>query len=107
LKEINSIQLKDTFKSLFSESNENDAQLNNNSSTRFNQETINLYDDYAQNHSVQEIGFHRTFTDYFKQNRDATIGRYVVQTNKILTTLDKLISIDLTFYDDEIKRDSK
>jgi hypothetical protein len=37
--------------------------------------------------------------------RDQTIGRYVVQTNKLLITLDKLITFDSSFFNDEAKRD--
>ena len=37
--------------------------------------------------------------------RDQTIGRYVIQMNKLLITLDRLITIDLNHINDEAKRD--
>jgi hypothetical protein len=53
----------------------------------------------------QTAGLHRSHTNEFKKMRDNTIGRYVVQTNKLLIALDKLVSIDLHVYFDESKRD--
>ena len=44
-------------------------------------------------------------TSEFKKFRDNTIGRYVVQTNKLLITLDKLISIDPELFKDDAKRE--
>ncbi len=57
--------------------------------------------------SNQNPGLHTSHTNEFKKMRDNTIGRYVVQTNKLLITLDKLVSIDLHAHSDESKRDSK
>ncbi len=44
-------------------------------------------------------------TSEFKRLRDNTIGRYVIQTNKLLITLDKLTSVDLSSNENE--RDGK
>lgn len=44
-------------------------------------------------------------TSEFKRFRDNTIGRYVIQTNKLLITLDKLTSVDLNTNENE--RDGK
>lgn len=57
--------------------------------------------------SNQEDGFFKSYTDEFKKIRDNTIGRYVIQTNKLLITLDKMISIDPTILSDDSKRESK
>jgi rabenosyn-5 len=54
----------------------------------------------------QSDGYFHSHTIEFKKIRDNTIGRYVVQTNKLLITLDKLISVDLNVFNDENKRDS-
>jgi hypothetical protein len=70
-----------------------DHSTNSSQNTQFNI----VLDDY------QEIGVYRSFTNEFKNHRDNTIGRYVIQTNKLLTTLDKLISHDVTLKD-EFKR---
>lgn len=52
-------------------------------------------------------GYFNSHTSEFKKLRDNTIGRYVVQTNKLLITLDKLISIDLELFNDDTKRECK
>lgn len=53
----------------------------------------------------QREGKWRNHTSDFKKFRDNTIGRYVVQTNKLLITLDKLISIDDEMFYDDAKRE--
>lgn len=53
----------------------------------------------------QSNGHVESHTEFFKKARDLSVGRYVVQTNKLLITLDKLISIDIDAYADEHKRD--
>ena len=55
--------------------------------------------------SNQQDGVFTSHTNLFKQTRDNIIGRQVVQTNKLLITLDKLVSIDLAIYNDDSKRD--
>jgi hypothetical protein len=55
----------------------------------------------------QSDGYFNSHTSEFKKLRDNTIGRYVVQTNKLLITLDKLISIDLELFNDDAKRECK
>ncbi len=55
--------------------------------------------------SNQSIGCFQSHTAYFKQTRDHTVGRYVIQTNKLLITLDKLVSIDSSIYSDDTKRE--
>ncbi|CAH1784686.1 unnamed protein product [Owenia fusiformis] len=42
----------------------------------------------------QELGITRSHTDYMKRIRDARIDRFVVETNKLLIRLDKLIGPD-------------
>lgn len=56
--------------------------------------------------SDQQEGRYVNHTNEFKKMRDNTIGRYVVQTNKLLITLDKLISIDDELFEDDSKRES-
>ena len=56
--------------------------------------------------SNQHEGYFKSHTSEFKKLRDSTIGRYVVQSNKLLITLDKLITIDLSVFSDENKRDT-
>lgn len=55
----------------------------------------------------QQEGCFRSYTNEFRKLRDNSIGRYVVQTNKLLITLDKLISIDLSVLNSENDRESK
>lgn len=55
----------------------------------------------------QANGCFNLHTSYFKQIRDQTVGRYVIQTNKLLITLDKLITIDFNILTDETKREGK
>lgn len=55
--------------------------------------------------SEQRDGRWVDHTSEFKKFRDNTIGRYVVQTNKLLITLDKLISIDPELFKDDAKRE--
>ncbi len=55
----------------------------------------------------QHKGLINSHTVYFKQTRDQTIGRYVIQINKILITLDRLITFDLALMNSEAKRDGK
>lgn len=47
------------------------------------------YDPAYQEH--QDIGSTKSHTDYFKQIRSSRIDRYVVETNKLLIRLDKLV----------------
>ena len=42
----------------------------------------------------QEVGASRSHTDAFKKVRDQRIDRFVVETNKLLIRLDKLIAND-------------
>lgn len=56
--------------------------------------------------SEQRDGACTNYTNEFKKFRDNSIGRYVVQTNKLLITLDKLISIDDDMYSDDSKREA-
>ncbi|RNA41431.1 rabenosyn-5-like [Brachionus plicatilis] len=56
--------------------------------------------------SDQNDGYFKSHTDQFKKFRDNTIGRYVVQTNKLLITLDKMISVDSTVLSDDSKREN-
>lgn len=72
-----------------------------NSTNSQNTQSVSVLDDY------QEIGVNRSFTNEFKNHRDNTIGRYVIQTNKLLTTLDKLISQDITFKDENKRKRRK
>ncbi|XP_052286156.1 rabenosyn-5-like isoform X14 [Dreissena polymorpha] len=54
--------------------------------------STNLYNvDYWQ---PQDIGAIRSQTDYFRSVRDTRVDKYVVQTNKLLIRLDKLIAAD-------------
>lgn len=55
--------------------------------------------------SDQREGLANNHTNDFKKFRDNSIGRYVVQTNKLLITLDKLISIDDDMFTDDSKRE--
>lgn len=54
----------------------------------------------------QNDGYFKAHTNEFKRLRDNTIGKYVVQTNKLLITLDKMISVDPTILNDDSKRES-
>ena len=40
------------------------------------------------------LGAIRSYTDVFKQVRDARVDRFVVETNKLLIRLDRLVSFD-------------
>ncbi|ESO10047.1 hypothetical protein HELRODRAFT_167891 [Helobdella robusta] len=42
----------------------------------------------------QQLGVTRSHTDFFKSSRDRRIDRFVIETNKILIRLDKLLNID-------------
>ena len=53
----------------------------------------------------QLAGQTTSHTAFFKKQREQTIGRYVVQTNKILIALDKLTTFDDSIVNDEAKRD--
>lgn len=55
--------------------------------------------------SDQQKGLWNDHTVEFKKFRDNSIGRYVVQTNKLLITLDKLITIDEDMFTDDAKRE--
>ncbi|XP_053377139.1 rabenosyn-5-like [Mercenaria mercenaria] len=56
-------------------------------------QATSLYDvDYWQQ---QELGKTRSWTDFFRGLRDARVDKYVVETNKILIRLDKLISSEI------------
>ncbi|XP_014667891.1 PREDICTED: rabenosyn-5-like [Priapulus caudatus] len=44
---------------------------------------------------VQEFGASSSHTEYFKQVRDSRVDRFVVETNKLLLRLDKLIVADV------------
>lgn len=55
--------------------------------------------------SNQNDGYFKSHTNEFKKLRDNTIGRYVIQTNKLLITLDKLISFNFDTLNDDSKRD--
>jgi len=55
--------------------------------------------------SNQMSGHFTVHTSDFKKFRDNTIGRYVIQSNKLLITLDKLISFDHAMLNDDFKRD--
>ena len=57
--------------------------------------------------SNQMTGHFTVHTSDFKKFRDNTIGRYVIQSNKLLITLDKLISFDYSLLNDDFKRDGK
>jgi hypothetical protein len=57
--------------------------------------------------SNQMSGHFTVHTSDFKKFRDNTIGRYVIQSNKLLITLDKLISFDYSLLNDDFKRDCK
>ena len=56
--------------------------------------------------SNQNDGYFRSYTEDFKKHRDDTIGNNVIQTNKLLITLDKLISFDHNVVNDDAKRES-
>lgn len=55
--------------------------------------------------SDQREGLAVTHTSDFKKFRDNSIGRYVIQTNKLLITLDKLITFDVELFTDDYKRE--
>lgn len=55
--------------------------------------------------SNQNDGHFSSHTNDFKRYRDNTIGRYVIQTNKLLITLDKLINFDHQTCNDDAKRE--
>ena len=57
--------------------------------------------------SNQNSGHSTVHTSDFKKYRDNTIGRYVIQSNKLLITLDKLISFDFDALNDDYKRECK
>ena len=57
--------------------------------------------------SNQMTGHFTVHTSDFKKFRDNTIGRYVIQSNKLLITLDKLISFDYSQLNDDFKRYGK
>jgi hypothetical protein len=78
------------------------AQQNSNNSASILASNANVKQWLSSN---QTDGCFVSHTTYFKQIRDQTIGRYVIQTNKLLITLDKLISIDAIQLADETKRD--
>jgi hypothetical protein len=80
----------------------NQAQTN---STTVNPSNISVSFMKQYFNSNQNNGASRSHTNEFRKLRDNTIGRYVVQTNKLLITLDKLVSIDLHVLNDESKRD--
>lgn len=70
---------------------EYDDQSSKSSSIMPTQST-SLYDvDYW---AAQEIGVIHSLTDNFRALRDARVDKYVVETNKLLIRLDKLISPD-------------
>jgi hypothetical protein len=55
--------------------------------------------------SDQREGLAVAHTSDFKKFRDNSIGRYVIQTNKLLITLDKLITFDVELFTDDYKRE--
>ena len=57
--------------------------------------------------SNQMTGHFTVPTSDFKKFRDNTIGRNVIQSNKLLITLHKLISFDYSQLSDDFKRDGK
>ena len=71
------------------------------------------FNTYVSNSSLKKFfgtnqseGLQISHSKNFKQMRDQTVGRYVIQVNKLLTTLDKLITFDSNKIFDEAKRDS-
>jgi hypothetical protein len=85
------------------------SQAPNNTSTS-NEPSSNSYNSNFMKqyfNSNQMTGHFTVHTNDFKKFRDNTIGRYVIQSNKLLITLDKLISFDYSLLNDDFKRDSK
>lgn len=71
------------------------------------------FNTYVSNSSLKKFfgtnqseGLQISHSKNFKQMRDQTVGRYVIQVNKLLTTLDKLITFDSNKIFDEAKRDN-
>ena len=85
---------------------QNNQSINSKNTTANSSSYSNLFMKQYFNSNQNEPYF-RSHTNEFKKLRDNTIGRYVVQTNKLLITLDKLVSIDLNVYTDDNKRDCK
>ncbi len=80
----------------------NAAQSNENKSLNSAVSNQFLKQYFNQNQLDGQVVSH---TSEFKRFRDNTIGRYVIQTNKLLITLDKLTSVDLSTNENE--RDGK
>lgn len=69
------------------------ADTSKSSSSALLTQPTSLFDvDYWQ---PQEIGAVHSWTDFFRGIRDTRVDRYVVETNKILIRLDKLISSEV------------
>jgi hypothetical protein len=84
--------------------NQFNANFNNTSTWIHKLSNKNIKDFFNIN---QQDGFFRSYTQEFRKQRDNSVGRYVVQTNKLLITLDKLISIDLNVFTTENDRECK
>ncbi len=87
----------------------NTANTNFNNNNTLSSSLIKVSNKYIKDFFSlnQQDGCFRSHTNDFRKQRDNLIGRYVVQTNKLLITLDKLISIDLGVLNNENDRESK
>jgi hypothetical protein len=92
-------------------SNQQQLQLNNNNNngSSSNSATTNSGVSYQfmkqYFNSNQNEAVFNSYTSEFKKFRDNSIGRYVIQTNKLLITLDKLITFDYDLLYDDSKRE--
>ena len=90
----------------------NYSKLTNSSATNMsnsNEPASNYNNKFLKQYfnSNQMSGHFNVHTSDFKKFRDNTIGRYVIQSNKLLITLDKLITFDFALLNDDAKRDGK
>ena len=95
------------FQLVHSNKTRNHSATSNPKNSQFAQNNISnaaMKELFSANQSPGKVTSH---TSYYKQMRDQTIGRYVIQTNKLLIILDKLITIDLNSLNDDAKRDGK
>lgn len=81
---------------------EQQTNLNMNSTNKSSYSYMKQFFD-----SGQSTGYSRSHTEEFKKMRDNSIGHFIVQTNKLLIILEKLISVDINIYMNDNKRESK
>lgn len=99
---------RNKIKTLFTSIDDQDTQTSPNYNTNPSYSTNLVPNSFIKQFlsSNQSEGTVTDHTSSFKKMRDHTIGRYVIQTNKLLITLDKLITFDVSAITDEAKRDA-